>query len=169
MLMRHRKCYYWLVLCILWSIRVAITKMLPPFVHIIKIFDVCGTIHRSAMYGILESVLGCKRGLTSVNPYLTSLWIRSTSQFCPPSPSVRLGKLLRIRFWHHGLKRHGPTSKPRTDWHGVQKVHGFWTIGAKSSHYKQQVQFLLIPFVLLSPLCSPPAAYKHKHAKATKS
>ena len=42
------------------AIRATITKTLAPYVRIIKDFDVCGTIHYSPIYGILESVLGAK-------------------------------------------------------------------------------------------------------------
>ena len=48
-------------------IRAAITKTLAPYVHIIKNFDVCNTIHQNSMYELLESVLSVK-GLKSVNP-----------------------------------------------------------------------------------------------------
>ena len=41
-------------------VKAAITKTLAPYVCIIKNFDVCGTIHQTSMYGILESVLGAK-------------------------------------------------------------------------------------------------------------
>ena len=44
------------------AVRAAITKMSAPYIRIIKNFDVCGTIHQTPIYGILESVLGAKRG-----------------------------------------------------------------------------------------------------------
>ena len=40
----------------------AITKTLAPYMRIIKNFDVCGTIHQTPMYRLLESALGTKRG-----------------------------------------------------------------------------------------------------------
>ena len=43
-------------------VRATITKMLEPSISIIKIFDVCSTIHQTLMYGLLKSVLGAKRG-----------------------------------------------------------------------------------------------------------
>ena len=39
-------------------VRAAITKKVSPNMHIIKDFDVGGTIHQFCMYGLLESVLG---------------------------------------------------------------------------------------------------------------
>ena len=39
-------------------VRTAITKKGSPNVHIIKIFNVGGTIHQTPMYGLLESVFG---------------------------------------------------------------------------------------------------------------
>ena len=39
-------------------VRTAITKKGSPNVHIIKEFDVSGTIYQFCMYGLLESVLG---------------------------------------------------------------------------------------------------------------
>ena len=44
------------------AVRAAITKTLAPYVHIIKYFDVGGTIHQTPMYRLLESVLGIKGG-----------------------------------------------------------------------------------------------------------
>ena len=44
------------------AVRAAITKMLAPYVRIIKNFDVCGTIHQTPMFVLLESVLGTKAG-----------------------------------------------------------------------------------------------------------
>ena len=38
-------------------VRAAITKKVSANVHIIKIFDVGGTIHQFCMYGLLEFVL----------------------------------------------------------------------------------------------------------------
>ena len=43
-------------------VRTAITKMLVPYVRIIKIFYVCCTIYQMPMYGLLESVFGVKTG-----------------------------------------------------------------------------------------------------------
>ena len=42
------------------AVRAAITKQLAPCVCIIKVFDVCGAIHQTPMYGLLESILGAK-------------------------------------------------------------------------------------------------------------
>ena len=44
------------------AVRAAITKQLEPYVRIINVFDICGTVHRTPIYGILESVLGAKGG-----------------------------------------------------------------------------------------------------------
>ena len=43
-------------------VRAAINKTLASYVRIIKNSDVCGTIHQTRMYRLLESVLGAKRG-----------------------------------------------------------------------------------------------------------
>ena len=43
-------------------VRAAITKTSAPSMRIIKNFGVCGTIHQTPMYRLLESVLGAKRG-----------------------------------------------------------------------------------------------------------
>ena len=40
------------------AVRAAITKKVSPNMHIIKNFDVGGTIHQFCMYGLLESVGG---------------------------------------------------------------------------------------------------------------
>ena len=42
------------------AVRATITKTMAPYMQIIKILDVCGTIHQTPMYGLLESVLGAK-------------------------------------------------------------------------------------------------------------
>ena len=42
------------------AVRAAITQTSAPYMRIIKIFGVCGTIHHTPMYGLLESVLGAK-------------------------------------------------------------------------------------------------------------
>ena len=42
------------------AVRTAITKMLAPYMWIIKKFDVFGTIHQTPMYKLLESVVGAK-------------------------------------------------------------------------------------------------------------
>ena len=42
------------------AVRAATTKMFAPYLHIIKNFDVCSTIHQTPMYRLLESVLGAK-------------------------------------------------------------------------------------------------------------
>ena len=39
-------------------VRAAITKKVSPNMHIIKNFDVGGTIHEFCIYGLLESVPG---------------------------------------------------------------------------------------------------------------
>ena len=44
------------------AVRATITKTSAPYMRIIKIFDVCGTIHQTPMYELLESVLGAKGG-----------------------------------------------------------------------------------------------------------
>ena len=44
------------------AVRAAITKTLAPYMQIIKNFDVCGAIHQTPMYGLLEFVLGAKGG-----------------------------------------------------------------------------------------------------------
>ena len=44
------------------AVRTAITKTFAPYVRIIKIFDVCGTIHQTPMYKFLEFLLGAKWG-----------------------------------------------------------------------------------------------------------
>ena len=44
------------------AVRAAITKTLAPYMQIIKVFDVCGTIHQTPMYVLLETVLGAKGG-----------------------------------------------------------------------------------------------------------
>ena len=44
------------------AVRAPITKWLAPYVHIIQNFDVCGTIHQTTIYRLLESVLGAQRG-----------------------------------------------------------------------------------------------------------
>ena len=53
-----------LLICAVHSVavRFAIIKTSAPNMRIIKNFDVCGTIHQTPMYGLLESVLGAKRG-----------------------------------------------------------------------------------------------------------
>ena len=38
-------------------VRAAIIKQLASYMHIIKIFDVGGTIHQTLMYGLVESVV----------------------------------------------------------------------------------------------------------------
>ena len=38
-------------------VRATITKNLAPYVCIIKKFEVCGTIHQTSMYRLLESIL----------------------------------------------------------------------------------------------------------------
>ena len=44
------------------AVRAAITKTLAPFARINKAFDLCSTIYKTPMYGLLESVLGAKGG-----------------------------------------------------------------------------------------------------------
>ena len=44
------------------AVRAAMTKQLASYVRIHKKFVVCGTIHQTPMYGLLESVLGAKGG-----------------------------------------------------------------------------------------------------------
>ena len=44
------------------AVRAAITKMLGPYVHIIRNFDVCSTVHQTPMFRLLESVLDAKGG-----------------------------------------------------------------------------------------------------------
>ena len=41
-------------------VRPTITKTLASYVHIIKNYDVCVTIHQTPMYRLLEFVLGAK-------------------------------------------------------------------------------------------------------------
>ena len=42
--------------------RAAIIKQLAPYMYIVKIFDVGGTMHQAPMYGLSESVLDTKGG-----------------------------------------------------------------------------------------------------------
>ena len=43
------------------TVRAAITKILAPYVHIIKYFDVCNTIDQTPIYELFESLLGANR------------------------------------------------------------------------------------------------------------
>ena len=92
----------------------AIHQKVAPNMRIIKNFDVCGTIHQTPMYLLLESVLGTKGA--EVRQSMANVTLNlCPGQFWPPSSLVRHGKLLRIRFWHHKLEKHGCTFGARTD------------------------------------------------------
>ena len=72
-------------------VRAAITKKVSPNVHIIKNFDVGGTINQFLHVPTFEVRTWCKLALKTVSPLLKSTQIPYSARNWPPNTSIRYG------------------------------------------------------------------------------